>query len=435
MENINFSFNGVDYSIPKSSLAATFQKMEAAFNKLSNNIEPEILEGSGAEYYTLAPTALSFRSSAPLNEFQEVQVNGVTVDPSCYTLEEGSTIVKLSIEYLKNLEVGDYGISILSDTKKVDGGFTIVAPELNEYGFYYNQPYMAYVGPFGGNTVFFLREGGVMEVIVLDNGYTEVATYTVNDNYMTVNANAGTFTGTIADDGKSIYVNELYNNFTLGNDYIVADKDYIYIYKEDLSGYEVTVIDKTKAEYDDIKTGINGIDTVKLADRIFSIELYQNNETLMVAPKIPDTVLSVGEDAFANCVNLTSMILPGSIKSIGDGAFANCVNLTSVAIGNDVTSIGVAAFYKCLNLETIVVPDNTTTISKGAFEDCRALTNILLGSRITSIDKYMLRNCYKLTYIEFNGTISQWNTISKGDEWNKNIPATHVHCIDGDVEI
>ena len=65
----------------------------------------EALGGSGSEYYTVAPSALSFRSTAPLDDFQEVQINGEIVDPSNYTLEEGSTIVKLSSDYLKTLVV------------------------------------------------------------------------------------------------------------------------------------------------------------------------------------------------------------------------------------------------------------------------------------------------------------------------------------------
>lgn len=101
----------------------------------------EVLEGDGQEYYTMAPSTLSFRSTAPLDEFQEVQVNGQTIDPSNYTLEEGSTIVKLGIDYLKTLNVGQYDIAVKSNSKTAGGNFTVAAPVLNEYGFYYNQPY------------------------------------------------------------------------------------------------------------------------------------------------------------------------------------------------------------------------------------------------------------------------------------------------------
>jgi hypothetical protein len=102
---------------------------------------PGHLEGDGQEFYTIAPSTLSFRSSAPLNEFQDVQINGQTVDPSNYTLEEGSTIVKLSIDYLNTLTAGNHKIAVVSNNQTATGAFTVKAPELNEYGFYYNQPY------------------------------------------------------------------------------------------------------------------------------------------------------------------------------------------------------------------------------------------------------------------------------------------------------
>ena len=42
---------------------------------------------------------------------------------------------------------------------------------------------------------------------------------------------------------------------------------------------------------------------------------------------------------------LTSINIPNSITSIGSDAFAYCTNLTSVTIPNKVTSIGSSAFY------------------------------------------------------------------------------------------
>ena len=101
----------------------------------------EVLEGDGQEYYTTAPSTLSFRSTAPLDELQNVTIDGEIIDPSNYELEEGSTIVKLNIDYLQTLDVGSYEIGVESLSKTAKGNFTVAAPELNEYGFYYNQPY------------------------------------------------------------------------------------------------------------------------------------------------------------------------------------------------------------------------------------------------------------------------------------------------------
>jgi hypothetical protein len=77
----------------------------------------------------MAPSTLSFRSTAPLNELQDVQINGQTVDPANYELEEGSTIVKLKHDYLSTLDIGKYEVSVVSDSKIVKGDFTVTAPE------------------------------------------------------------------------------------------------------------------------------------------------------------------------------------------------------------------------------------------------------------------------------------------------------------------
>ena len=65
---------------------------------------------------------------------------------------------------------------------------------------------------------------------------------------------------------------------------------------------------------------------------------------------IPNGILRVGEDAFTECSNLTSIIIPNSVTSIGDLAFYACSGLTSLTIPDSVTSIGDWAFYGCDNL-------------------------------------------------------------------------------------
>ena len=65
---------------------------------------------------------------------------------------------------------------------------------------------------------------------------------------------------------------------------------------------------------------------------------------------IPDSVTSIGDWAFAQCTDLTSVTIPDSVTSIGDWAFARCTDLTSVTIPDSVTSIGDGAFYRCGNL-------------------------------------------------------------------------------------
>lgn len=65
------------------------------------------------------------------------------------------------------------------------------------------------------------------------------------------------------------------------------------------------------------------------------------------------SVTSIGDEAFAYCSELASVMIPNSVSTIGDYAFAYCNGLTSVTIGNSVTSIGNYAFVLCNGLESI----------------------------------------------------------------------------------
>ena len=73
-------------------------------------------------------------------------------------------------------------------------------------------------------------------------------------------------------------------------------------------------------------------------------------------------VLTIGDEAFANCTNLTSITLPNSILEIGNSAFLECTNLNSINIPNGVISIGDYAFYHCAVLTDVLIPDSVQTI-------------------------------------------------------------------------
>lgn len=87
-------------------------------------------------------------------------------------------------------------------------------------------------------------------------------------------------------------------------------------------------------------------------------------------------VTIIGNSAFSNCYNLTSIEIPNSVTSIGYDAFNNCESLTSVVIGNSVTSIGNYAFAWCSSLTNIEIPDSVTSIVNEAFYECSRLSSV-----------------------------------------------------------
>ena len=79
--------------------------------------------------------------------------------------------------------------------------------------------------------------------------------------------------------------------------------------------------------------------------------------TALTSVVIPDSVTSIGYEAFRGCKGLNSVTIPDSVNSIEGGAFRGCTGLTSVTIGNSVASIGDYAFYDCTGLTSVVFED------------------------------------------------------------------------------
>ena len=152
---------------------------------------------------------------------------------------------------------------------------------------------------------------------------------------------------------------------------------------------------------------------------------------------IPNSVTSIGDDAFCGC-DLTSVTIPNSVASIGEYAFCGC-DLTSVTIPNSVTFIGDKAF-SCSRLENInvdsendnfssldgilynkdvtnliccpeaktsvTIPNSVTSIGASAFYECRSLTSVTIPNSVTSIGNSTFRNCSRLTSVTIPNSVT-----------------------------
>ena len=114
---------------------------------------------------------------------------------------------------------------------------------------------------------------------------------------------------------------------------------------------------------------------------------------------IPNSVTSIGDEAFFECTGLTSVTIPNSVTSIGEFAFHNCSGLTSVTIGNSVTSIGDYAFYECSGLTSVAIGNSVTNIGEYAFAECTGLTSVTIGNSVTSIGERAFEDCTGLTSV------------------------------------
>lgn len=70
---------------------------------------------------------------------------------------------------------------------------------------------------------------------------------------------------------------------------------------------------------------------------------------------IPNTVTSIGTQAFRENTALTSIDLPESITAINDYAFLQCSGLNAITLPSSVTTIGKRVFRDCTGLQSITV--------------------------------------------------------------------------------
>lgn len=114
--------------------------------------------------------------------------------------------------------------------------------------------------------------------------------------------------------------------------------------------------------------------------------------------EIPEGVTVIPDIAFSNCA-LEEVVLPDSLTTIGNNAFYRCMALTDITIPDGVTTIGNNAFSSCTTLPEIVLPDSVTSIGYSAFASCSALEKLTLSNSLTKLDQNIFNGCTSLVSV------------------------------------
>ena len=134
------------------------------------------------------------------------------------------------------------------------------------------------------------------------------------------------------------------------------------------------------------------------------------------AVSIPSTlggvkVTSIGNNAFRNCRELTSVTIPSGVVSIGDWAFGDCAELSNVTIPSSVRNIGEWAFRSCFALKSVTIPSNVERIGGCAFWNCRGLTSVTIPAKVASIGLAVFSYCSALKQINVDASNQTFTSI------------------------
>ena len=180
----------------------------------------------------------------------------------------------------------------------------------------------------------------------------------------------------------------------------------------------------------------NGLPVTAIGERAF------NQRSNLTSITIPDSVTSIGDRAFYYCVGLTSvyitdiaawcaidfaslhsnplwsahnlylngelvthLVIPEGVETIGDYAFYNFTSLTSITIPDNVNFIGDYAFPGS-GLTGVSIPNGITTIGNSVFYDCNSLTSVTIPDSVISIGDSAFENCDVLTNIAIPDSVT-----------------------------
>ena len=181
------------------------------------------------------------------------------------------------------------------------------------------------------------------------------------------------------------------------------------------------------------------------------------------------SVTAIGNNAFRDCVGLTSIVIPDSVTSIGANVFAGCSGLESITIpfvgnskkdasdtfqypfgylfGSSSYTGGVAtqqhyygsstdtttsntyyipaslksvtvtggnilrgAFYNCAGLTSITLPESVNNIGNYAFYGCSGLASFALPEGVTGLGRYAFYGCSSLPSIVIPDSVTSIGT-------------------------
>ena len=137
-----------------------------------------------------------------------------------------------------------------------------------------------------------------------------------------------------------------------------------------------------------------GIEKITLPEGIEEIASSAFEGSALKEITLPQYLEKIGSSAFRD-TPLQEIALPENLRQLGSGAF-RASDLRRIKIPSKITNLWSFLFAECKNLTEVILHDNVTRISENVFQGCSSLAQISLPEQVTIIENAAFKDCVSL---------------------------------------
>ncbi|MCR5608444.1 MAG: leucine-rich repeat protein [Lachnospiraceae bacterium] len=309
------------------------------------------------------------------SSLKEIKIpDGITTIKQ-YTFDGCSSLTKVTLPSgLKRIERGAF-----DDCRALE---SIVIPEGTEY---IGENAFSYTG---------LKEITFPESLLYIGGYAfnyaKLTTVTIPKNVTTI--------GTKAFDDCEMLTEinvDANNEYYASRDGVLYDKSFIYLQEVPCNKKEVKVETPTQ---------------------IIRKNAFYGSKAKTI--ELPDSLTTIGEQAFSYCRNVKEIVLPNSVTAIGDYAFQGCEKLEKITLPENLVDTGKSSFSYCEKLKEVVFNNKLEIIGYDAFYGCESLVTISIPKSVKNIRDRAFDSCLSLESIQVDND-NEYYTSVDGVLYNK----------------
>ena len=201
---------------------------------------------------------------------------------------------------------------------------------------------------------------------------------------------------------------------------------------------EASADDDKHFTVDDIRFEITGADTVSVApleSGKYSSQLLEIPASVTNAGKTYK-VTGIADAAFKGTGMLNAVTFPNTLETIGANAFDTSNIYQEVVLPASVKNIGESAFNKATITGLDISKTSIAEIPANAFNSCTMMKTVKLNSGLTAIGDAAFQGCTKITSVNLDATSVKtigsraFQNIGTGGELNISIPASVTSIAD-----